>query len=181
MFCLFGFDVRFIRIREVQILVPATTTWDSRSSILRTRFTSPAGIADVVSWRAGLYAAAAVIRRGTSFKLLVDIRGYDVAATDPSVHKVQRDVIPIFLAAHHFRTGFIDFFGVKGDLSPSKEDAVCVAVAHLHHEESKMHLYRQTLGRDVESFFSDLHDAENWLMDMPWRQDEPLERAVLPP
>lgn len=181
MFCLFEFPVRQARRREVLIIVPATTTWDPRSFILRTRFSSPAGIADVVSWRAGLYAAAAVIRRGSSFKLLVDIRGYDVASTDPSVHKVQREVVPIFLAAHHFRTGFIDFFGVKGDVSPSKEDAICVAVAHLHHEEPKMNLYRQALGREVENFFSDLPEAESWLSDFPWRQDEPLERAVLPP
>lgn len=163
---------------EASIIIPATTTWDPRSSILRTRFSGPAGIADVVSWRAGLYAAAALIRRGTSFKLLVDIRGYDVAAIDPSVHRVQREVIPIFLASHHFRTGFIDFFGVKGEISPSKEDALCTAVAHLHHEETKMNLYRQTLGRNVENFFSDLPEAEAWLVDMPWRMDEPLERVV---
>ena len=145
----------------------------AKTSILRTRFSSPAGIADVVSWRAGLSAAAAIMPRGASFKLLVDIRGYDVAKTNPTVHKVQREVVPIFLVAHSFRTGFIEFFGVKEDFVSSRKDAFCQAVAHLHHEEAKMNLYRQTLGRKVENFFSDLPEAETWLAELPWQEDEP--------
>jgi hypothetical protein len=149
------------------ITVQPGSTWDPTRSILRTRFSGPAGIAQVVSWRAGLYAAAAAIPARTVFKLLVDLRGYQVGSMDPSVHKVQRDVIPLFLATYHFRTGFIDFFGVKGEVIPIKEDARCIAVAHVHHEGPKVELYRQTLGRENETFFSQIQEAEAWISATP--------------
>jgi hypothetical protein len=154
-------------MEERAITVQPGSLWDPARNILRTRFTGPAGIAQVVSWRAGLYAAAAAIPRHGAFKLLVDIRGYQVAQTDPAVHKVQREVIPLFLATYHFRTGFIEFFGVKGEVVPVKEDARCMAVAHVHHESGKMELYRQTLGRENEGFFSQIQEAETWIASMP--------------
>lgn len=149
------------------ITVQPGTSWDPSRSILRTRFSGPCGIAQVVTWRAGLYAAAALIPARSAFKLLVDIRGYQVGDIDPSVHKVQREVIPLFLATYHFRTTFIDYFGVKGEVVPIKEDARCTAVAHVHHDESKMGLYRQTLGRELEAFFHQIQDAEAWIQALP--------------
>jgi hypothetical protein len=129
----------------------------------------------VVSWRAGLYAAAASIPRLASFKLLVDLRGYEVATMDPAVHKVQREVIPNFLSSYHFRTGFIEFFGVKGEVVRNHEDIHCLAVAHIHHEGPKLDLYRKTLSREEESFFSSLPEAEAWISAMPV-QLRPLEK-----
>ena len=153
----------------------ASSAWDARQAILRTRFAGPSGIAEVVAWRAGLYAAAAAIPRLAAFKLLADLRGYEAAEMDPPVHKVQREVIPLFLSTYHFRTGFIDFFGVKGDIVRYREEAHCVGVAHVHHDGPKMDLYRQTLGREDESFFSALPEAEAWISGLPI-QAKPLER-----
>lgn len=165
-----------LTIGRPTITVQPGTSWDPGRHILRTRFSGPAGIAQVVSWRAGLYAAAASIPRGAAFKLIVDARGYSVADIDPSVHKVQREVIPLFLATYHFRTGFIDFFGVKGEVVAAKEDARCMAVAHVHHECPKMELYRQTLGRADENFFCLIQEAESWITPIPL-QVRPLENA----
>lgn len=139
------------------------TFWNPGTGVLRTRFFGPAGIAQVVAWRAGLYAAAAGIPGDKAFKLLVDTRGYDPAEIEPAVHKVQREVIPLFLATHHFRTGFIEFFGVKGTVIASRKDAPCLAVAHVHHDGPKMDLYRQAMGRLEEDFFCLNQEAEAWL------------------
>lgn len=108
--------------------------------------------------------------------MLVDIRGYSVSDMDPTVHKVQREVIPLFLASHHFRTGFIDFFGVKGEIAASRDNATCLAVAHVHHDCPKMELYRQTLGREEEGFFCQLPEAEAWLSGFS-RNDRRLPEA----
>jgi hypothetical protein len=171
-----GFAAFFrLQGRAIVIRVMASSAWDARQAILRTRFPGPAGIAEVVAWRAGLYAAAASIPRLSSFKLLVDLRGYEVSVMEPSVHKVQREIVPIFLATYHFRTGFIDFFGVKGDTVRYREEAHCRGVAHVHHDAPKMELYRQTLGRDDESFFSSLPEAEAWIASVPL-EPKPLEK-----
>lgn len=156
--------------------MPAASAWDARQGVLRTRFCGVVGIGEVVAWRAGLYTAAAGIPRDTPFKMLVDIRGYSVTDMDPTVHKVQREVIPLFLAGHHFRTGFIDFFGVKGEITASRDNATCLAVAHVHHDCPKMELYRQTLGREEEAFFCQLPEAESWLSGFA-RNGRPLPEA----
>lgn len=161
--------------RSIFIHVEASSAWDARQAILRTRFAGPAGIAEVVAWRAGLHAAAASIPRLASFRLLVDLRGYEVAAMDPAVHKVHREVIPLFLSCHHFRSGFIDFFGVKGDIDRRHGDIRCLAVAHVHHEGPKMDLYRKTLSRQDENFFSSLSEAEAWITAQSG-QFQPLEK-----
>ena len=161
------------------IIAHSASAWDSRSGILRTRLTGPTGPAEVVAWRASLYIAAARLPRGTHFKLLVDIRGYNVADVEPPVHQVQREVIPIFLANYHYRTGFLDFFGVKWDFGATKEDAYCVAVAHVHNECGKMDLYRQTLGREDEGFSCRLDEAEAWIKDVPSKLSG-IEGAVFP-
>lgn len=149
------------------LAVKPGSSWDPVTGILRTRFPGPAGIAQVVSWRAGLYAAAACLSRETTFKLLVDTRGYNVAEIDPLVHKVQREVIPLFLATHHFRTGLIEFFGLKGEVTAVDGDARCLAVAHVHHECPRTELYRQAMGRDTENFFCLNQEAEAWLAEIP--------------
>jgi hypothetical protein len=140
------------------------TAWRAQARILATRLTGPVYLEDVNRWREELYEMSARIPAASQFKMLVDLRGYEVDRIAREVHQVQREVIPRFLAGYKFRVAFLDLFEV-GELNVPERNAVCVAVAHVHHDCNKMELYDQSLGRPHEHFFCHIADAETWLAE----------------
>jgi hypothetical protein len=147
---------------------PFLTTYYPEDGLLRTRLSGLLRADDVDAWRDGLNRTAAAIP--TPFRMLVDIRGYEVAEQDPSVHRTQREVVPLFLAAHGFRPAFFDLFEAEPP-PPTDGAARCLAVAHVHHDAAKMAGYTERLGRAAERFFTDPGEAEAWLhaLDRPQR------------
>jgi len=67
------------------------------------------------------------------------------------------------LAKHSFTVGYFKMFDVENTIPPDPSLATCIAVAHVHHDGNKMDRYNETLGRDVEQFFTDASDAHQWL------------------
>jgi hypothetical protein len=154
----------FIIYHSTFIISPVFTShWNSDEATLVTRLSGPIDLDGILNWKSGLYEAAEKIPADSRFKMLIDIRGYEVADIDREAHKVQREVIPIFLAEHDFRAGYLDLFPEVPDIDVAKRGPVCITVAHVHHDCSKMENYNSRFGRENEQFFCDVEAAEQWL------------------
>ena len=152
-----------------------STDWHPDDTLLVTRITGTLSLGDVQAWQYDLDQHAA--RLPATFKLLVDLRGYEVSDQAPEVHRLQREVIPLFLARHGVIVGFFDLFGTTPSDLPATRQARCIAVAHVHHDAAKMALYNERLGRPEERFFTDPAEARAWLQhageEIPLPQPRP--------
>ncbi len=141
------------------------TEWSPAEGILRTRLSGVLTPEQVQRWREEIDRAGESIPAGREFGMLVDIRGYEVSEQDPAVHRVQREIVPTFLARHGFEVGFFRLFEVENTIARDPTRARCVAVAHVHHDRAKMELYTEKLGTEREGFFPGPGEAEAWLRE----------------
>lgn len=129
--------------------------------ILTTRLTGTVTTADVARWKESLARDAEQIPDGGTFRLLLDLRGYEPA--DPDAHKAMRVVIPLFLADYGFRTALLDLFpGTELPLH-NLRGITCTAFANVHHDATKMATYEERLARANEHYFTDADAARAWL------------------
>ncbi len=141
--------------------MPWLVQYDPATATLHSRVSGVLPSADVTAWRDALYRTAAAIPRRAAFRVLADIRGYEVAEQERAVHAVMREVLPVFLAEHGFVVGFWRLYeAVPPAAIPG---ARCRAVAHVHHDRDKMDRYNELLGSDAERFFDDGTAAREWL------------------
>lgn len=143
----------------------AETHWEVDHALLVTRLQGTVQMSEVQQWAAALQRALAHLADNTSFKLLVDLHGYE--PQQMSAHKAMRTVIPMTLARYGFRTALLDLFE-GADLPLELTRGIrCTAVAHVHHETEKMTAYDHRLGRSNEHFFTAYQQAEAWLRTLP--------------
>ncbi len=119
---------------------------------------------DVARWIELLDRAFAWVPDGTEIVVLSNLHGYEPASLD--AHKAMREVIPLRLAVHGFRTGLVDVVGAELVV---RQDAriVISKVAHVHHDATKMAAYEAQAGNERERFFSDPARANAWLLFDP--------------
>lgn len=141
------------------------TTWSPADGILRTRLSGVLRPDELRDWSDGLERASREIGSGTPFAMLVDLRGYEVGEQDPEIHRVQREIVPTFLARHGFEVGFFRMYEVENTIPPDPSLGRCVAVAHVHHDRNKLELYNERIATARERFFWDAEEAERWLRD----------------
>jgi hypothetical protein len=129
--------------------------------ILTTRLTGVVTTEDVQRWKESLERDAAAIPDGGTFKLLLDLRGYEPA--DIEAHKAMRVVIPLFLADYGLRPALLDLF--PGSELPLRNlrGITCTAFANVHHDAAKMQNYEERVGRANQRFFTDAGEARAWL------------------
>ena len=142
-----------------------TSTWQAQTNLLSTRVAGVLTLDEVRRWKEGLEQMARRISKDETFRMLVDIRGYEVADQEREVHQAMREVVPLFLAAHGFRMGFFDLYEEEPPVGRGETSARCVAVAHVHHDAGKMERYNELLARPAERFFTDADEAERWLRE----------------
>ena len=145
--------------------MPAGSTsvrWIEEKRLLTTRVTGVLTKSDVQSWRDLLHMTGRRIASDTDFRMMIDIRGYEVSEQDREVHMRMREVTPLFLAGHGFTVGFFRLYDEKPP-SPEASLARCIAVAHVHHDAAKMERYNELLSTPVERFFVDAEEADRWL------------------
>ena len=136
--------------------------WDPGRGVLVTELHGTIDLDAVSTWRAGLYAEVDLLADGTSFKLLLDLTGYEPATLD--AHKAMRTVVPCLLLAHGLRPAFLDLFPDKDEPAVRAERGViCVAFANVHHDEAKMARYEETIATANQRFFTSRSAAEDWL------------------
>jgi hypothetical protein len=142
------------------------TTWNASAALVITRLSGRIAEEDVTFWRESLTKELARIPSGRPFKLLVDSVGYD--PVDISVHKAMRSVVPAFLADYGFRTALLELADAGGPVALHQTRGIrCIAVAHVHHEATKMDELDRRLGKDNERFFADRPQAETWIDALP--------------
>ena len=139
------------------------TRYEESSGLLRTRVHSVLSSEDVARWEEELDVATRALPASATFRMLVDIRGYEVSEQDPSVHRRQRLVVPTFLARRGMEVGFFRLFEVENTIAAEPDLARCTAVAHVHHDANKLQLYNERLRTEREAFFTDPAEAEAWL------------------
>lgn len=142
----------------------AESQWEVSAGILVTRLQGMVTVDDVGRWRSSLEEALAHIEGNSRFRLLVDLHGYEPAAIQ--AHKEMRSIIPLTLARYGFRTALLDLFEPIEMALQATNGITCTAVAHVHHDESKMAEYARRIGRDNEQFFSDPDAAWAWLQTL---------------
>ncbi len=136
--------------------------WDAERGWLVTELRETVGRAAVEAWRAGLMETVDGIPDGTSFKLLLDLSGYEPASLD--AHKAMRDVVPSLLVAHGLRPAFLDLFPeAEEPVIRTERDVVCVAFANVHHDPEKMAGYEERIATVNQRFFTSRSAAEEWL------------------
>lgn len=141
--------------------MPWNVEYDPTSETLSSRVTGILSMTDVTEWRDALYRGVARRPAGTVFRALTDIRGYEVADQDRSVHAEMRQVIPVFLAEHGFAVGFWRLY--EADPPAPASSIRCRAVAHVHHDQEKADRYNELLATATERFFTDRAAAQEWL------------------
>jgi hypothetical protein len=135
--------------------------WNLHLCLLVTRLQGRVESEDVERWAASLNSALDRIEAGGTFKLIVNLHGYESA--NLQAHKAMRSIIPLTLAEYGLRTALLDLFPPVDPHIQRKRGIVCLAVAHVHHDDGKMQTYARQLGRHNEQFFSDEHAAEIWI------------------
>ncbi|WP_415910539.1 hypothetical protein [Oleiharenicola sp. Vm1] len=134
--------------------------------LVRSRLTGTVAAADVARWAAALHAAVAALPDGTSFRLLLDLHGYEPADLD--AHKAMRDVVPALLCVCGLRPAFADLFPEFGEPVVAAAPRVrCVAFANVHHDPAKMEKYERQIAKPEQRFFTDARAAEAWLAARP--------------
>ncbi len=139
----------------------ADSLWNPMDRVLATRIGGNTDLAGVAEWRGSLARELSRIEDGSTFKIIVDLRGYEIA--DLAAHQEMRAIIPLTLAEYGFRTALLDLFeGVELPLR-NRYGISCVAAAHVHHDEGKMTAYDRELGRSNERFFTNYRRALEWI------------------
>lgn len=139
--------------------------WNPTTRILATHVSGVVSAGDVAAWKKDLEQATRALPDDGAFGMLVDLRGYEVAEQDLSVHKTMREVMPQLLAEHGFEVGFFKLFETAPSATRRTGSTLCVAVANVHHDEAKMARYNELLATESERFFHRAEDARVWLTD----------------
>jgi DNA-binding transcriptional ArsR family regulator len=139
------------------------TAWRAESRLLITELAGQVTLETVNAWQEELLETSERIPAGSTFTMLVDLRGYEMGEVERSVHRVMREVIPRLLAAFGFRPGYLDLFEPSQEIAVTRQQATCVAVAHVHHDADKMAGYNERLARSNERWFTDRAEAERWI------------------
>jgi hypothetical protein len=142
------------------------STWDGADHIVRTNLVGRVSVADVDAWRRGLQDVIATIPDGSTFRILVNLFGFQ--PLDIAAHKAMRSVVPQLLAQHGMRPALLDLFDGEPELVVTCLRGVrCTACANVHHDATKMQHYHERIGASDQAFLSDLDAAEVWLASAP--------------
>jgi G3E family GTPase len=139
----------------------AGSFWRAEDCLLVTRLQGIVTCVDVEHWQRSLELAIASFAENTAFRLVVDYTDY--AFADIDAHKAMRVVIPQLLSQYGFRTGLFDLVEEPSLPLGNTRGISCVAVAFVHHDEHKMAMYEEQIGRAQERFFVDYEQALAWI------------------
>lgn len=144
-------------------MIQTTSTYDERIGLLRTSLKGPVTLDDVHMWIAELHRELARIPQNASFRLLLDLHGFEPVNVE--AHKAMRLVIPNVLASHGLRPAFIDLFDERPEMKIITTRGIrCIAFANVHHDETKMANYEQRIAKPNQRFFTDAAAAEAWVL-----------------
>jgi hypothetical protein len=141
----------------------AETTWIPEKQLVVTHLSGEAEQTGIETWEASLQEALAQIPDDSTFRILVNIHGFQAA--DLEAHKTFRTIVPLTLAAYGWKVGYVNLFEeeAKNLVYTSTRGIKCVAAAHCHQDATKIERYQTRFGRPNEQFFTDPEQARRWL------------------
>lgn len=144
--------------------IVAKSTWHPAESLLIAELKGPVTGADVTLWEKELTEKLAGIPENSQFRIFVDLFG--LAPANVEAHKRYRSVIPLALARHGWRVGYLNLFPEADGLKLSEERGVrCIKAAHAHQDAYKIDEYERRFGKASERFFTDSTAALRWLRE----------------
>jgi hypothetical protein len=126
-----------------------------------TRLTGLLNFEDIQNWKLSLEEALIQVPDNSSFRILVNQHGFK--AENFEVHKVYRNIMPLFLASYGYRIGYLDMFPEATVELKNTRGIKCIAIAIVHHDESKMKDYQQKFSSEKEQYFTAPDQAEYWI------------------
>jgi hypothetical protein len=141
-----------------------STTWEPLHDLLVTTLSGKIDSNDVDTWHFTLKNAAAKIPDESSFKILVNLYGFEAETT--AVHKKYRTIMPLFLADYGYRIGYLDMFPEAAIQLGTTRGIRCVAMANVHHNADKMNDYQNRFSSEHEQYFTDQEGALRWITDL---------------
>lgn len=140
------------------------STWLPKEKLLISEISGEAIFThEILNWKKELMAAFNMIPQGSQFKVFVNMNGFK--ADDLEAHKEFRVIIPLLLKEYGWKVSYLSLFAdeIQNEDFKNRKNAFCVAVAHCHHDESKMTLYNSANENANEKFFTDPAVAERWI------------------
>jgi len=141
----------------------ATTQWYQAEQLVVTKLSGKVNSNHVQQWKESLDAVFKNIPEHTSFKMLVDLHGFEAESTE--VHKEYRSIIPLLLADYGYRIGYLDMFPEATVELRNIRGIQCVAMANVHHNADKMQDYETRFSKPHEHYFTDPDAAMNWIKE----------------
>lgn len=138
--------------------------WQPAEQLVTTRLSGLLDTADIQYWENTLIGTIKQVPDNTDVKMLVDLHGFK--AENFEVHKQYRNIIPLLLARHGYRIGYLDMFP-EATITLSTEQGIrVVAMANVHQDETKMKDYQEKFSNPFEQYFTDSAAALAWILSV---------------
>lgn len=148
-------------------------TWEPKQSLLDTTLYGRMDEEDIAEWKQMLQMSIDAIPDDTSFKMLVNLTGFEAANTN--VYAAFRNTLPCLLAEYDCRLSFLNLFPETVIKLSSKRGIRCLALANVTEQVKRMDYYDYRFAGEQEGFFPGVNEALQWLnkivtTKMQWEQ-----------
>jgi len=138
--------------------------WQPAEQLVTTRLSGLLDTADIQQWENTLTETMKQVPDNTAIKMLVDLHGFK--AENFEVHKQYRNIIPLLLARHGYRIGYLDMFPEASITLTTERGIRVVAMANVHQDETKMKDYQEKFSKPFEQYFTDSAAAHAWILSV---------------
>ena len=140
------------------------TEWHPEQQLIITQISGEVNLKDVEEWEESLLNVLQLLPDQSKFKIFINLHGFKAANLD--AHKRFRNIVPLTLAQHGWKVGYLDLFEESKQLTYTTTRGIeCVAAVHVHQDETKIHLYESKFSRTNEHFYTDVDKALSWISD----------------
>lgn len=137
--------------------------WLPEQKLLVTHISGDITRQEVEQWEESLRTALACIPDDSSFKIFVNLYGFQ--ATDLDAHKRFRTIVPETLATYGWKVGYVDMFAEEAKSLQIRytRGIRCTGAAHVHQDETKIGRYEAAFSSPRERFFTDPEKGRDWI------------------
>ena len=152
--------------KKIDMEVIYKTEWHAELHMVETTLSGTVNEQDIEQWEQSLTQAFARIPDGTYFKIFINLHGFSAATLQ--AHKRYREIIPLLLANHDWKVGYVDLFEESKLMKFRKiRNIGCIAAVHVHQDEEKIKKYEENFSRENEHYMTDPVKAKQWILSYP--------------
>ncbi len=122
------------------------TKWHPELSLIETTLSGDVDEQDILRWEKSLHQSMSKIPDGSYFKIFINLYGFK--AINIQAHKRYREIVPLLLANHDWKVGYVDLFEESKLMKFRKiRNIGCIAAVHVHQDEEKIKKYEENFSR----------------------------------